>query len=103
MCVALVASDNPLPGLGHLLGAVLNSGIVLSRNLELNLQFEILQSALSPDQELVVFQMVRAVGLPNDFIIFDGPEFWIPIPSGEVFTVEQRAIAVLCRGEGKQE
>jgi len=87
--IALVATNNPLPDLGHFLGPVLNARVVLPRDLEFYLQFEVLQSALSPDEELVVIQMVRAVGLPNNFTIFDGPEFWIPIPSGEIFTVEQ--------------
>jgi len=100
MDVALVAADDPLAGFGHFLAAILDAGIA-GGALDLGAQFEVLHDAAAPDEELVVGEMVRSLGLAGDRAVLDGPELRIAVPAGEGLAVEQGLEAVL-GGEGSE-
>ena len=104
MHVALVTADGPLAVLGEFAAPVLDAGVVAGL-LDLGVEDEVLHFTAAPDQKLIVAELFRAGGLAGDRAVFDGPEFLVGVPVGEVFAVEERAEAVIggVQGKGAQE
>ena len=103
MDVALVATDDPLADFRQRLAAILDAGVA-GGALHLGAQFEVLHDAV-PDEELIVGEMVRSLGLAGDRAVFDGPQLRVAVPAGQGLAVEQRLEAILGgkRGEGRQQ
>ena len=103
MDVALVAADDPLADLRQRLAAILDAGVA-GGALHLGAEFEILHDAV-PDEELIVGEVVRSLGLAGDRAVLDGPELGVAVPAGQGLAVEERLEAFLGRkrGEGDQQ
>ncbi len=93
--VALIAPHGPGAHLGKFLGAVLDAAVVLALDPHLGAQFKVLEQASSPDQELIVGQVVRGLRAPRQNPVLDCPKLGIPLPATEVLAVEEVDKAVL--------
>jgi hypothetical protein len=56
---------------------------------------EVLDLTTTPDQELVVGELVGAGGLAGDDSVLDAPEFGVAIPTLEVLAVEEGTESVI--------
>ena len=83
--VSLVTPHHPV---AQVLAAILNARIAAD-NLERQPQFEVVDVAVTPDEERVSGGLVLLGGLAGDRPVADGPELGIAIPPREVFAVEQ--------------
>jgi hypothetical protein len=86
MDIALVTSDGPFL-IGIFAAAVLDAGVVAFLA-DFCLQLKVLHLPTTPDEKLIVSELLRPRGVADDFAVLDLPEFRIAIPASEIFAIE---------------
>ena len=102
MQVALIAPDRPRAVFGEFPAAVLHAGVV-ALVLDLQVQLEVFHLPPAPDEELVVFHLVRAGGPAGDAAIGNAPKFRIAIPAREIGAIKERAEAIFRTQQGREQ
>src|SRR5262249_38576691 len=85
--VSLISADDPF-ALIQLFAAILNTRIATD-DFERESQFEVIDSAVAPDQKSVSLRGVVGSRLAGDRAVFHRPELGIAVPAREILAVEK--------------
>src|SRR5690606_35201701 len=88
--VALIAADNPV---AQILAAVLDARVTAD-DLVLELQHEVIDRSIAPDEERVPLGGILLRSAAGDRAVFDAPELRVAVPTFEILAVEDRLEAV---------